>query len=341
MARLPVPKPVSGGLLLSYKCNSECKHCMYACSPKCRANWISLDDAEKVLTQLHAAFEESQLARTSRLGLNSGLHFTGGEPFLNFGLLLNLVKMAHKIGFSSTFVETNCFWSNDDEETFEKLVQLKTAGLHGILVSVNPFILEYVPFEKTLRTINIGEKVFSGNIMVYQDFFYQQFRSLKIKGTLSFQDYLRKAGIRSLWFVELIPMGRACYKIGHLFVKRPAEAFVNESCFEELTRPWHIHVDNYCNYITGYCGGISLGNARNLNQICQGIKLDDCPVIAMLSSDKGIGKLFQFSINEYGYKELKDGYVSKCHLCLDIRKHIVEQTSEFRELQPEEFYNNL
>ncbi|MEM2130268.1 MAG: 4Fe-4S cluster-binding domain-containing protein, partial [Candidatus Bathyarchaeia archaeon] len=96
MPKLLVPKPISGGLLLSYKCNSECKHCMYACSPKCRANWISLVDAEKVLTQLHAAFEQSYPARTSRLGLNYGLHFTGGEPFLNFGLLLNLVKIAHK-----------------------------------------------------------------------------------------------------------------------------------------------------------------------------------------------------------------------------------------------------
>ncbi|MBS7615082.1 4Fe-4S cluster-binding domain-containing protein [Candidatus Bathyarchaeota archaeon] len=341
MAKLLVPKPISGGLLLSYKCNSECKHCMYACSPKCRANWISLDDAGRVLTQLHAAFEHSYPARTSRLGLNFGLHFTGGEPFLNFRLLLSLVKIAHKIGFPSTFVETNCFWCSDDKETEEKLVQLKNAGLHGVLVSVNPFIFEYVPFEKTLRAINIGRKVFGENVMVYQDFFYQQFRSLKIKGTLSFQDYVHKAGVRSLRFVELIPMGRACYELGHLFVKRPAEAFVSESCLDELTRPWHVHVDNYCNYMTGYCGGISLGDARNLDQICQGIKLDDYPIIAMLTSDNGIGKLLQFSVDEYNYKELKDGYVSKCHLCLDMRKHIVEQTSEFRELKSEEFYRNI
>jgi len=341
MVKLLVPQPVSGGLLLSYKCNSECKHCMYACSPKCKADWISPGDAEKVLTQLHEAFKKTSPINQLQLGVNLGLHFTGGEPFLNFNLLLDLVKMARRIGFSSTFVETNCFWSVDDNVTEEKLVQLKTAGLHGILVSVNPFILEYVPFERTLRTINVSEKVFGGNVMVYQEFFHRQFRNLKISGTLPFEDYLRKAGVQGLRYVELIPMGRACYKLGHLYMKQPANSFFEESCIEELTRPWHIHVDNYCNYMTGYCGGISLGDARNLNQICQGIELDDYPVIAMLALDRGIGKFFQFSTEEFGYKELKDGYVSKCHLCLDMRKHISGQTNEFKELRPKEFYNNL
>jgi len=41
------------------------------------------------------------------------------------------------------------------------------------------------------------------------------------------------------------------------------------------------------------------------------------------------------------YKELSGGYVSKCHLCLDIRRHIAEQTSEFEELRPIEFYRHL
>ena len=341
MVKLLIPQPVSGGLLLSYKCNSKCKHCMYACSPRCKADWISLSDAEKVLAQLHEAFKKTSPINKPQLGVNLGLHFTGGEPFLNFNLLIDLVKMARRIGFSSTFVETNCFWSVDDNVTEEKLVQLKTAGLHGMLVSVNPFILEYVPFERTLRTINVSEKVFGGNVIVYQEFFHRQFRSLKISGTLSFEDYQRKAGVQGLRYVELIPMGRACYKLGHLYMKQPADSFFEESCIEELTRPWHIHVDNYCNYMTGYCGGISLGDARNLNQICQGIELDEYPVIAMLVSDKGIGKLFQFSVEEFGYKELKDGYVSKCHLCLDMRKHISEQTNEFKELRPKEFYNNL
>ena len=136
-------------------------------------------------------------------------------------------------------------------------------------------------------------------------------------------------------------MGRAPYKLGHLYKKYPASHFFKETCRGELTRNWHIHIDNYCNYITGYCAGISLGDARDINAICQGIDLDDHPIISLLISPRGIEKLYKFGVQEFGYKELKEGYISKCHLCIDVRKYIVDQTDEFKELKPREFYYNL
>jgi len=341
MVKLPIPEPFSGGIILSYKCTSECKHCMYACSPRWKAEWISRDDAEKVLTQLSEMFKKRYPLGFNRVGVNLGLHFTGGEPFLNFNLLLDLVKLAEKLGIQSTFVETNCFWCVDDEATEEKLRKLKEAGLKGILASVNPFILEHVPFERTERAIRISKKIFGGNVMVYQEFFRHQLERLNIKGTLPFREYLQKAGVHSLSYIELIPMGRACYRLGYLYKKRPPHEFFSESCKAELTRPWHVHIDNHCNYITGYCAGISLGDARELDSICQGIELDDLPIIARLVSQRGIEKLYRFGVEEFSYRELEEGYISKCHLCLDIRKHISERTDEFKELKPREFYRSL
>lgn len=341
MARLPVPEPVSGGIFLSYKCTSKCRHCMYACSPKCKADWISLNDAQKVLTHLAKAFKRTYPPKFDRVGVNLGLHFTGGEPFMNFNLLLDLVKMADKMEIPSTFVETNCFWSIDDDTTREKLVRLRDAGLHGILISVNPFILEHVPYERTERTIKASEAVFDRNVMVYQEFFRNQFKQLNIKGCMSFEEYLSRAGSVSLQYAELIPIGRACYRLGHLYKKRSAATFFSECCIDELTRCWHVHVDNYCNYITGYCAGISLGDARNLDSILNGIELEDHPVVARLVSPKGVKKLYDFGTVEFGYRELEEGYTSKCHLCIDIRKHISQQTDEFKELKPQEFYHSL
>jgi len=46
-------------------------------------------------------------------------------------------------------------------------------------------------------------------------------------------------------------------------------------------------------------------------------------------------------VKEYGYKESRDGYVSKCHLCVDIRRHIIQETDEFKELSPRVFYEGL
>jgi len=91
--------------------------------------------------------------------------------------------------------------------------------------------------------------------------------------------------------------------------------------------------------MTGYCGGISLGDARDLNSICSGINLDELPILNALLYD--LERLYELSVKEFGYKERQEGYISKCHLCLDIRKHIARQTDKFNELRPREFYFQL
>jgi len=311
---------------------------MYACSPRWRADWISEGDLERVLSQLSVSIQPSPFG-PDRVGLNYGLHFTGGEPFLNFDLLLKAVEIAREFGIPSIFVETNCFWCVDDKVTRERFLLLRDAGLNGVLVSVNPFLVEHVPFERVERAIRIGVEVFGWNLMAYQEAFYNQFKRLGVKGTFSFEEYLRRVGFPSSFFVELLPMGRACYKLGHLFRKFPAKHFFGESCERSLTRSWHVHIDNYCNFMPGYCGGISLGDARDFDSICGGIDLEEYPILSFLVTD--LKKLFEFGVKEFGYKERKEGYISKCHLCLDVRKHIAIQTDEFKELKPREFYFHL
>jgi hypothetical protein len=43
---------------------------------------------------------------------------------------------------------------------------------------------------------------------------------------------------------------------------------------------------------------------------------------------------------DMGYREAPEGYLSKCDLCLDIRKYLVTQDN-FPELQPRAFYEQL
>ncbi|MEM3467164.1 MAG: radical SAM protein [Thermoproteota archaeon] len=337
MDRLQLPKPVSAGIILSYKCSSTCKHCMYACSPRWRADWPTEGSIKLILGQLASSIKPSPYG-PGNISLNHGLHFTGGEPFLNFKLLLNAVKTAEELRIPSTFVETNCFWCINDEQVEEKLMVLKQAGLKGILVSVNPFILEQVPFERVERAVKIGGKIFGVNMMIYQETYYYRFKSFRIRDTLTLDQYLEKDRW-ALRYSELLPMGRACYRLKHLFVKYPAKAFFDEHCISELTRSWHIHVDNYFNYMPGYCGGISLGDIRDLNTLTQGVDLQDKPVLRMLV--ESMGNLYEFAYREFNYREKKEGYISKCHLCIDIRRHIVQQTDEFKELQPRELYSQL
>lgn len=337
MAELFVPEPISAGILLSYTCTSRCRHCMYACSPQWPADWITEAAANRVFQQQAATIRGSPHG-PDRVGINSGLHFTGGEPFLNFDLLLALTQRAHALRIPSTFVETNCSWCLDDATTRRRFIQLKQAGLHGILISVNPFILEYVPFTRTERAIRIGEAVFGGNVMIYQEVFYQQFQRLHVTGTLSFEAYLNVAGASCLSRAELLVRGRACYALRDFFATHPASWFFGSSCRAELTRPWHIHIDNYGNYIPGYCGGISLGDVDRL-ATQRRIRLEKTPILTALATD--IQALHALAVREFGYQDLEAGYVSKCHLCVDIRRQIAQQTEAYPELRPHLFYQHL
>jgi hypothetical protein len=310
---------------------------MYACEPQWDADWISEVDIRNYLLQLSGKIKPS-LYSPDNIDLNSGLHLTGGEPFLIFDLLLKAAEIAHESGIPSIFVETNCYWCVNDDITEDRLRQLKEAGLNGIVVSVNPFILEHVPFERTKKAIRIGKKIFGQNLMVYQSFFDRQFRQLGIDDTLSFEDYLEKTGLESLDYAELIPMGRLPYKLGHLFRRQGAEAFFDQSCEERLASPYHIHIDNYGNYIGGFCAGISLGDAHNLDLIFSGINLDERPVLRAIV--KGMEELYKLG-KEFGYEDLPEGYVSPCHLCIDIRKYLIQQTDEFEELRPKQLYSHI
>lgn len=65
------------------------------------------------------------------IGLSHGLHFTGGEPFMNFELLCRALEIASNLDIPSVFVETNCYWCTDDSSTREKLLLLREKGLKG------------------------------------------------------------------------------------------------------------------------------------------------------------------------------------------------------------------
>lgn len=341
---LPVKPPTSAGILLSYKCTGECRHCMYACSPKWSNRWMSVDDLRIVLEALAPYVVPA--SPKGYVGINEGLHFTGGEPFLNYELLKEAVKLAEELGYPSVFVETNCYWCVNEDIARERFSELRKLGLEGVLVSANPFVVEHVPLKRILAGLRAAYEVFGrGNAMVYHPVYLDLLLRMGVEGTLNFEDYLREASQRDPRALLagfnpsiLLPMGRLPYTVGHLYRRYPAKAFFGESCLYELTRPWHVHVDCFRNYIPGYCAGISLGDAARLDEVVAGVDLDDKPVLKALATD--IRSLYDLAV-EHGYRERGKGYVSKCHLCLDIRTFLALKVGGFSELKPLEFYERM
>ena len=339
-----IPYPKSAGYILSYRCTARCKHCMYACDSKWKGDWPSEKDLEDVLSVL-APYIEASPYGPHYVSLNYGLHFTGGEPFIKFDTLLKAVKIASKLKIPSIFVESNCFWSTDDEKTRKSLLELKANGLKGILISVNPFYLEYVPFERTERCVRIGYEIFGSNLMVYQQSYFNLFKKLGIKDTVKFDRYFDTIEKKEhmLQNTEFFFMGRAPYSLNSIvsgyFRKYRSEELVYLPCTPSFLRKWHNHIDNYFNYIPGYCGGLSLGDIRKLDDFADKIiDPDKYPIIYLIATNDFNGLLNL--AKKYGYKEKKDGYYSKCHLCIDIRKHLVKN-GDFLELKPKEFYDHL
>jgi hypothetical protein len=340
---LLIPKPISGGVMLSYHCNSSCLHCIYACSPEWKPDWMSKSDLEKTLSQLAGKIQPSPYGADT-ISLSHGLHFSGGEPFLNFDLLCQAVEIAHELKIPSTFVETNCSWCNNDKETREKMMLLKSKGLTGIMLSTNPFYLEHVPFERTERAVEISQEIFHWNSAVYQIEYFKLFQALHIKDRMDFSDYAemeRKANFHGN--VEFFYMGRACYETdnalpGFLTHYQPS-ILTKIPCNPAFARSWHNHFDNYNNYIPGFCAGISFGDIRELDTLLKnGLPEEEYPVLTFLIQGNFAG-LLEFA-QERGFEPMLEGYVSKCHLCLEIRKHLVTQGG-FKELEPVEFYNHI
>ena len=325
--------------MLTYKCSAACKHCMYACSPRWDADWISEADLARGLAQLAPHIAPSPWGPET-MSLNHGLHFTGGEPFLNYPLLLRAFEMANELGIPSLFVETNGYWCRDDDIARERLNALQAAGCRGILISVNPFYAEYVPFERTERCIRVSGEVFGRNVMVYQAEYYARFKQLGVRERMSLDKYQALLGDEPLADgVELFLMGRAARQLRDFYPAYPARRFYGQPCRPQFLRGWHNHFDNYGNLVAGYCGGISLGSWFELDALIEeGIDTEEHPVLGYLVAED-IAGLLHFA-RGFGYEPPASGYLSKCDLCLDVRTYLVARNG-FEELAPRAFYAHL
>jgi hypothetical protein len=325
-------EPIDIGLILSYKCQSACSHCVYNCGPDWQ-EWITVEDIK------------TAISATKNWNHQYQVHITGGEPFLNFDLVLSAVQTAVKMNISC-YAETNAGWCLQESFVVEKFKQLKDAGLKGIIVSCSPFHAEKIPPIRTFTAINVAYRIFGPHrIMIYRPEWMKIISRYGITSPIPLDYYIRHLGINKagklLWHgYGLISGGRSGYRLGYLTDKKPAIFFQGDNCEEDILYASHSHFDLYGNYISGFCGGLSLGNWHDLSDLLVELKNNEFPKIVRILIDGGPYKLFEFASDNFGYTENKDGYAGKCHLCVDIRKHLFE-FGKFLELSPDGFYEFL
>ena len=337
--REPAIRPLrSGGIFLTYHCTSECRHCLYDCSPRRPDDWMTLDMARRVF---------AALAKEPQLG---PVHISGGEPGMRPDLLEDVIRLALASGVQVSYVQTNGFWCTDPSATRRILERLKDAGLRGLYVSVSMFHNEQIPFRNSRTCVEAARDVFGpANVTLWSPGdvdLYGLLCRMPDDGTHSFEEFRRwsrEAGVEdelTAALDDLVPRGRILRTMPGLFQPRPAAAFEGETCITELTSTessgttYHYHIDYCGDLVMGCCVGLSPATVDDLHPR---ITADSHPVFHRLCT-AGPSGLAGRAAAESGYRSRPEGYLSKCDLCFDVRKRLLV-VGGFPELRPASVYD--
>ena len=136
---------VSGGIITNYKCSSKCKHCCYSSSPKWSDDYMTSSTADEIFPIL------------KRLGCYS-VHIGGGEPLLKPDKIMDVLEVARRNRMDIEYIETNASWYKDESSANTVLKELKNHGVHTLLISIDPYHNEYIPFWKVKALIQACSK---------------------------------------------------------------------------------------------------------------------------------------------------------------------------------------
>jgi hypothetical protein len=218
--------------------------------------------------------------------------------------------------------------------------------MQAVLISCSPFHAEKIPPIRTLRAVEASLEVFgSRGTIVYLPEYLRIIQLFDLERPTPLSRYEEEFGAaeagRILWQgYGIISGGRSGYRLGHLVPKVPAESFANLNCERDILYAHHSHFDLYGNYISGFCGGLSVGSWRDLAPLRDDFQASRFPPLIKVLVERGPYGLAQMVQEEYGFEPSLDGYTGKCHLCVDVRCHLVE-AGKFTEIEPNTFYEHI
>jgi MoaA/NifB/PqqE/SkfB family radical SAM enzyme len=326
-----VPPLYSGGVMLTYKCDNACQHCLYCCSPR------SIDEAsDEVMSEEMIDCTMSALSKERSL---DGIHFGGGESTLFFDRLLYAVHSAVRHRVRLDYLETNAGWCIDDQTATDGFKRLREAGLPGVLISASLFHLEFIPLNVTKTAIRAAHKIFGGAFVWTGEVLRLMEQLPDHDKKYPIQESCRLLGIDptdgTLWHIHsyLRPSGRASRRLADGLKRYPIEKFNGDACDRTFRATSHFHIDPYGNLFTGHCPGISAAHVDNLHPA---IDKQSAPFFTALC-EGGPTEAWKRHATEFELDVA--GYISKCHFCHELRRYLFKQ-NRFDEIRPAEMYQS-
>jgi hypothetical protein len=220
------------------------------------------------------------------------------------------------------------------------LEQILPLGGRTLLVSISPFHNEYIPFAKVKGVLEACREA-GVSIFPWAQGFLPDLQSFPDDTPHSLSEYEERFGadylkdIPSRYWIHL--GGRAMDTFENIYKKRDVETLTDSrtGCFE-LQDVSHFHFDVYGNYVPGLCSGINI----KYTDMGRPLPEEEYPFITLLYNE-GVTGLYERAVDDFGFSP-KPGYISKCVLCLDIRRFLVlEKKITVKEFGPEQFYAEL
>lgn len=285
--------------LLTYNCNLQCRHCFLHCGPRAGGTF-TLEQVSAVLDQ---ALE---------LGSIRSVCFEGGEPTLDFPLLLAALDQARQRGLGGGIV-TNAHWAGSVANAKSVLAPLKEVGLNSITLSDDA--LHYGSGQGSHRH-HVEEAA----------------RELGMKaGTICVESPVVRTDADGTTHLGggVMFRGRAAHELVGDLPRRPWQS-LDRCTHEKLDSSSRVHLDCFGN--VHLCQGLCMGNLwqRPLKQLVADYRPQEHPIVGPLLRG-GPAQL----VREHRLSP-EAGYVDECHLCYQARRALRARFPEL--LAPAQVY---
>lgn len=321
----PMNTPLYSGIIMNYVCTAACRHCMFASAPDCPKDYITPDMAERTAALLEEAG-------------TSSVHIGGGEPFMNFRALCMLIEALNRHGVGVDYIETNAFWCSSDEFVRERLMKLRDLGVTTIMVSVDPFHIEFVPLERPIRLCQVMNEC-DFDYFIWKDRYLRRMIRFDRTKTYTREELQKALGADYITDTAseygLGMNGRALAIAGDIYEKRPAEKLAAAAPCSSLLDVCHCHLDLYGNIVPSGCPGIAADARDFLNE---NIAPEQYPVMARLLSG-GTKALYDYAA-EKGFVPSAEGYPTRCAFCYAMREFLHREAPS-ADLAPDCFYTSM
>ncbi|MBL7107317.1 MAG: radical SAM protein [Phycisphaerae bacterium] len=302
----------NAGLLLTYKCNCSCRFCYYNCNPS-KGGLMSVDVAIDCWQGLRKL-----------VGDAAKVHFTGGEPFLYWEHLVDILREGKRQNLGLIdLIETNGFWASDEKIVRDRLKVLDDLGMRRLKVSCDPFHQEFVDIENVRTLVEVGRDLLgSERVQVrWEEYLGQSSDKLSNDGQTDV--FVSSAKDYPVRFT-----GNAAGSLADNFADKAVDSFAGCDCSSAFLGAKGVHVDPHGNVFSGTCSGIIIGNVRDkpIDQMWKDFSPEANELIEILFTSGPAGLLKKATAMGYSAKA---EYASKCHLCTDLRKFFIEK-GEFK-----------